>query len=219
MNFSHEKNTGKNFTGIAVVIVLHLFVGWAAVSGLGTRVVAKMAEVVETQIIEEAKPLPPPDVPPPPPPPEMKAPPPPFVPPVEVNVQQPPPPSQMAAVTNVKPATTELIRALPQPSAPPTTTPAKSVTVAAVADFNTCAKPEYPKASMRNEETGTVTLSFLIGTDGRVMDQKVTKSSGSRDLDKAAVNGISKCRFKPGMVDGVPTQNWMQMQYVWTLEN
>lgn len=215
MNFSHEKNPGKNFTGIAVVIVIHLLVGWGVVSGLGTRMVTKMAEAVETKIIEEVKPPPPKEVPPPPPPPEMKAPPPPFIPPVEVNVQQPPPvQTTIANATNVKPATTELAR--PQPPAAPA--PVAQSRVAAVADFNTCAKPEWPKASLRNEETGTVTLSFLIGTDGRVADSKVTKSSGFRDLDRAALTGIGKCRFKPGMVDGKPEQAWMQMQYVWTLE-
>lgn len=219
MNFSHEKNPGKNFTGIAVVIVIHLLVGWGVVSGLGTRMVTKMAEAVETKIIEEVKPPPPKEVPPPPPPPEMKAPPPPFIPPVEVNVQQPPPvQTTIANATNVKPATTELPRpAPPVPAAPAPANP-NPVRVAAVADFNTCAKPEWPKASLRNEETGTVTLSFLIGTDGRVADSKVTKSSGFRDLDKAALRGIAQCRFKPGMVDGKPEQAWMQMQYVWTLE-
>lgn len=216
MNFSHEKNPGKNFTGIAAVVVIHALVAWGIVSGLGTRMVTKMAEAVETKIIEEVKPPPPKEVPPPPPPPEMKAPPPPFIPPVEVNVQQPAPVNQvMANATNVRPATTELAR--PQAPAAPAS-PAKSVHVAASADFSTCAKPDWPKASLRNEETGTVTLSFLIGVDGRVADSKIMKSSGFRDLDKAALNGIGKCRFKPGMTDGKPEQAWMQMQYVWTLE-
>jgi protein TonB len=217
MNFSHEKNPGKNFTGIAVVILIHGLVAWGIVSGLGTRMVTKMAEAVETKIIEEVKPPPPKEIPPPPPPPEMKAPPPPFIPPVEVNVQQPPPVNQvMANATNVKPATTELSRPAP-PAAAPVANP-NPVRIPAVADFNTCAKPDWPKASLRNEETGTVTLSFLIGTDGRVADSKIVKSSGFRDLDKAAIVGISKCRFKPGMNDGKPEQAWMQMQYVWTLE-
>ncbi|MDQ1814125.1 energy transducer TonB [Massilia sp. CCM 9210] len=220
MNFSHDKNPGKNFTGIAVVIAIHALVAWGIVSGLGTRMVTKMAEAVETKIVEEVKPPPPPDVPPPPPPPEMKAPPPPFIPPVEVNVQQPPPvQNTIATATNVKPTTTELPRPTPPaPPAPPAPANPNPVRIPAVADFNTCAKPEFPKASLRNEETGTVTLSFLIGVDGRVADSKIVKSSGFRDLDKAAQAGISKCRFKPTMVDGKPEQAWMQMQYVWTLD-
>ena len=217
MNFSHEKNPGKNFTGIAVVVLIHALVAWGIVSGLGTRMVAKMADAVETKIIEEVKPPPPKEVPPPPPPPEMKAPPPPFIPPVEVNVQQVAPPPPMAVTSSVAPKTNELTP--PRPAqAPPAPAAATGVRIAAVADFNTCAKPEWPKASLRNEETGTVTLSFLIGVDGKVADSKIVKSSGFRDLDKAAMAGIGKCKFKPTMVDGKPEQAWMQMQYVWTLE-
>lgn len=217
MDFSHEKQPGKNFTGIAIVIVLHIIVAYGIINGLGKRMITKMTEAVETKIIEDVKPPPPPETPPPPPPPEMKAPPPPFIPPVEVQVQQPPPQQNTIAVaTNAKPASTELQR--PAPPAPPAPPAHGPVRVAAVADFNTCAKPEWPKSSLRNEETGTVTLQFLIATDGRVADSKIVKSSGFRDLDKAAVAGISKCRFKPGSVDGKPEQAWMQMQYVWTLE-
>lgn len=219
MNFSHEKNPGKNFTGITVVILVHAVAAYMLISGLGTRMVTKMAEAVETKIIEEVKPPPPADVPPPPPPPEMKAPPPPFIPPVEVNVQQPPPvQTTIANATNVKPATTELPRPTPPAQPTPVAANPNPVRVAAVADFNTCAKPEYPKASLRNEETGTSTVSFLIGVDGRVVDSKILKSSGFRDLDRAAQTAIGKCRFKPAMVDGKPEQGWQPVQYVWTLE-
>ncbi|TFW14966.1 energy transducer TonB [Duganella callida] len=220
MNFTHnEKSTGKNFTGITIVVLLHLLVAYGIVTGLGKRLVAKMVAPVETKIIEEVKPPPPKELPPPPPPPEMKAPPPPFIPPVEVNVQQPPPPQNVIQnATNVKPPTTEIQKAPPAPPAAPPGPPKTGVRTAAVVDFSTCAKPEWPKSSLRNEETGTVQLSFLIATDGHVADAKVVKSSGFRDLDKAAVNGISKCRFKPGTEDGVPKEGWQQMQYVWTLE-
>ena len=218
MNFSNERNTGKNFTGITIVVLLHILVAYGIVTGLGKRMVAKMTEPVETKIIEEVKPPPPKDLPPPPPPPEMKAPPPPFIPPVEVNVTQVPVVQNVIAVaTTQKPVSNELAKALPAP-ATAAPGPAKSVRIAAVADFATCEKPAYPKASQRNEETGTVTLSFLIGVDGRVADSKILKSSGFRDLDKAAQNGIGKCVFKPGSVDGKPEQAWMSMQYVWTLD-
>jgi protein TonB len=220
MNFSdNEKIAGKkNYTGIAFVVVMHLVVGYGIVSGLGKRMINKMIEPVETKIIEEVAPPPPKELPPPPPPPEMKAPPPPFIPPVEVNVQQPPPAQNVIAnATNVKPATTDIRPAPPAQPAPPAPA-ATGVKTPAVVDFSTCAKPEWPKSSLRNEETGTVTLSFLISADGRVGDSKVVKSSGFRDLDKAAVAGISKCKFKPATVDGKPQETWQQMQYVWTLE-
>jgi protein TonB len=182
--------------------------------------VTKMAEAVETKIVEDVKPPPPPETPPPPPPPEMKAPPPPFIPPVEVQVQQPPPQQNVIAnATQTKPATTEINRQPPAPAAPPAqAAPAGPAKTAAVVDLNSCAKPEYPKSSLRNEETGISTISFLIGTDGRVNDSKITKSSGFRDLDKAAQAALGKCRFKPATENGAPVQSWQPVQYVWTLE-
>lgn len=154
----------------------------------------------------------------------MKAPPPPFIAPVEVNVPQPPPQQNViAVVSTTKPATTELQK--PEPAAPPAPSapvapvaPAPTVRVPAVADFGNCTKPEYPRSSYRNEETGVVTLSFLIGVDGRVIRSKVSKSSGFRELDRAAQMGLGKCKFKPGTVDGKPEESEMQVQYVWKLD-
>lgn len=220
MNFTHnEKSAGKNFTGITIVVLLHILVAYGIVTGLGKRLITKMVEPVETKIIEEVKPPPPKELPPPPPPPEMKAPPPPFIPPVEVNVQQPPPVQNViASATNVKPATNDLQKAPPAPPAPPAKAAATGIHVNAVADMSTCAKPEYPKSSLRNEETGTSTLKFLIGLDGHVVEAQIVKSSGFRDLDKAAIGALSKCKFKPGTTDGKPEQSWAPVAYVWTLD-
>jgi TonB family protein len=91
-------------------------------------------------------------------------------------------------------------------------------TRAAVADFNTCAKPEWPKEALRKEQTGKVTLAFLIGADGQVKDSKLKASSGFPLLDEAAMNGVMRCKFKPALRGGEPVEAWMQMQYVWTLE-
>jgi len=221
MNFSHEKNPGKNLTGIAIVIVLHLIVAYGIVSGLGKRMVSKMAEAVETKIIEDVKPPPPPETPPPPPPPEMKAPPPPFIPPVEVQVQTPPPQQNVIAnTTQAKPATTEINRTPPAPpNTPPATQPYNGpAKTPAVVDFNTCSKPEYPKSSLRNEETGLSTILFQISADGAVKGASIQKSSGFRDLDKAALNALSKCRFKPGTENGKPVESAQSVQYEWKLD-
>jgi protein TonB len=214
MNFSHDKKAGRNWTGIAVVVVLHIIAGYGIVSGLGKRMVAKMNEAVETKLIEDQKPPPPKEIPPPPPPPQVQAPPPPFIPPVEVAVQQPPAPSPIAQATTTAPPTRDI---RPAPPAPPAPTHVVANTPAVV-DFNTCARPEYPKASQRNEETGTTVLEFLIGADGVVKESKIQHSSGFRDLDRAAQTALGRCRFKPGIVDGHPQESWTSVQYVWTLD-
>ena len=86
------------------------------------------------------------------------------------------------------------------------------------ADFDSCAKPLWPAASLKAQETGTVTLAFEIGTDGKVVDSKVKHSSGHPALDQAAREGIALCRFSPATRGGRPVRQWMNMQYVWTLE-
>ncbi|MES2130312.1 MAG: energy transducer TonB [Pseudomonadota bacterium] len=83
-------------------------------------------------------------------------------------------------------------------------------------DAKNC-KAEYPKTSLMNEEQGAVTMSFLVSTDGSVVDSKVDKTSGYKTLDKAAVKAISACKFKPGMKDGAVAQTWTKVDYVWKL--
>ncbi|WP_426341746.1 energy transducer TonB [Pseudoduganella sp. S-14] len=86
----------------------------------------------------------------------------------------------------------------------------------AVFDAKNC-KAEYPKASLMNEEQGQVTMSFLISASGEVMDSKIDKSSGFKNLDKAAVKAIAACKFKPGTKDGAVAQTWTKVDYVWSL--
>lgn len=95
---------------------------------------------------------------------------------------------------------------------------AKAEKTHAVADFKSCAKPVWPAESLKNENQGAVTLSFLVSADGRVKDSAIKKSSGFAPLDEAARTGIAKCRFKPATVAGKPVEDWMMMQYVWTLK-
>ena len=81
-----------------------------------------------------------------------------------------------------------------------------------------CEKPAYPRNSLRNEETGVVTYNLKIDSTGRVLDVKVARSSGFRDLDEAGLVSLPKCLFWPMAVKGVPVQSFRTMQYAWTLD-
>lgn len=94
----------------------------------------------------------------------------------------------------------------------------KVVHQAAVADFSSCAKPQYPEESLKKSHTGTVTLRFLIGADGVPKDAQVKRSSGHPMLDAAAKDAIFKCKFVAATRNGVQVEEWMHMQYVWTLK-
>ena len=84
-------------------------------------------------------------------------------------------------------------------------------------DAKNC-KAEYPKASLMNEEQGTVSMSFLVKTDGSVADSKLEKTSGFKNLDKAAIKALSACKFKPGTKDGSPAETWTKVDYAWKLD-
>jgi D-alanyl-D-alanine endopeptidase (penicillin-binding protein 7) len=86
-----------------------------------------------------------------------------------------------------------------------------------VAQFNSCAKPQYPHESLARRAQGTTTLRFLIDTDGSVAEAVVAKSSGDAPLDEAARVAIAKCRFTPAMAGTTPARAWVAVQYVWSL--
>lgn len=224
MDFSHnEESSTKRLTGIAVVIAFHALVGFLVVSGMGKRLVEKIKNPVETKIIEEVKPPPPQDLPPPPPPPEIKTPPPPFIPPPEVVVQQQVQQNNpVSNATNVAPPAPTAVRPQASPAPAPVAEapkPAPPAKTAAYLNVKECPTPEYPKNSARNEEEGTVTISFLVGADGRVKEAKIEKSSGFRDLDKAAVSQLSSCtKFRAGTENGKPVEAWARVAYEWKIE-
>jgi len=206
---SRQRKPTKHLVGVGLVVVLHLLLLWAINSGLARSFVKKLKGPVEAVLLEEQKPdIPPP--PPPPPPKNLPPPPPAYVPPVDVPVSAPPSANAIAAVSNT-----------PQPVAPPSPAPvvaAAPVRTGAVVNSANCEKPEYPSASRRLEEEGTVSLRFLVGVDGKVIQAEVDKSSGFRRLDEAARAGLAKCQFKPATVDGKPEQAWASMKYTWRLE-
>jgi protein TonB len=208
---SRQRKPSKHLLGLGLVVVLHLLLFWAINSGLARAFVKKIKGPVEAVLLEDTQPdIPPP--PPPPPPKNLPPPPPAYVPPVEVPV------------VNAAPAANAIaaVSATPQPPAPPApTAPAvksEPVRTGAVVNSANCEKPEYPSASRRMEEEGTVSLRFLIGPDGNVIQSEIEKSSGYKRLDEAARAGLSRCQFRPATVDGKPEQAWASMKYTWRLE-
>jgi TonB family protein len=87
---------------------------------------------------------------------------------------------------------------------------------AVIADARSCVAPPYPINAYRNGQAGTVLLALLVASDGRVVESKVQKSSGSSELDKAARNALSLCKFKPA--EGQTEPSWANLSYVWSID-
>ena len=208
-----QRDPTKHLVGLTFVALLHLLIVYALVTGLARKVVDVIKKPIETKIVEEAKPPPPPETPPPPPP-KLQTPPPPFIPPPEVQIAvTPPPTTTISAVTTTPPPPVAAIVPTPPPTAH------VPVRVEPVIDAaHNCATPEYPAASRRAEETGTVTVRFFIDEEGHAVKSEVVRSSGHKRLDEAARAALSLCKFKPGTVDGKVVPMARDLQYVWKLE-
>ncbi len=91
MDFAQQqRNPSRHLFGVGGVVLLHVLIVYALVSGLARKVVEVVKGPIDVKVIEEVikKPPPPPEVVPPPP--KMQAPPPPFIPPPEVVIANPP---------------------------------------------------------------------------------------------------------------------------------
>ena len=215
----------RKLIGLAAVVVLHALLFWAIQAGLARTVIQKMPTVVQALLLEEKRPETPPLPPLPPTPPAPPAPP--ALPSPPKTTALPPafvPPADTPAPT-AAPNAIAAVTATPSAAAPatatvtaPTASPRPPVRTVASVNMAQCEKPDYPSASRRMEEEGTVSLRFLVGADGKVIQSEVEKSSGYKRLDEAARAGLSKCQFKPAMVDGKPEQAWASIKYTWRLE-
>ncbi|MFK3739574.1 energy transducer TonB [Massilia sp. TN1-12] len=222
MQFSHTKQQGgSRFGKFAVVAGLHAALAILFVQGLDMKKLP-LPTPDGIDVTFQAEPVPPPPTPPEPPHPVAQtAPPRLFVPPVEIPVAAPPDPAPMQATT-AEPAPQPATPAQqPVVDAPPATKPAAqpgTIRSAVFADANACALPAYPTRALRNGDAGTTTLALLVGVDGRVTSARVERSSGSRDLDQAAIHALSLCTFKPALNNGVAEAGWARLAYVWTLD-
>ena len=79
---------------------------------------------------------------------------------------------------------------------------------------------DYPNASRRAEETGTVLVSYTITADGRALDCRVARSSGYPLLDEATCR-IVETRYvlEPARdADGRAVEIRARQSVVWQLE-
>ena len=122
--------------------------------------------------------------------------------------------------TPIAPMPIERAPSVAPTQAAPSEQPAVSAPVRTrpVVKANACAKPRYPRASLRANEAGIVKLTFLVGTDGRVMDSRIERSSGYTRLDEAARAALSLCSFKPATLNGQTVQDWALLQYEWKID-
>lgn len=219
MAYADQSMSGNKITAIVIVALIHVFVGYALVTGLAYEAYKQAVQKVTTvDIKEEVK-----KEEEPPPPPEKKpdvSPPPPVAPPVKINVATRPP--EIATVTVAPPPAPPVVLAAPAPIVAPPAPPApKGATSAAQPRGNPgswATTDDYPQKAIVQEKQGTTGFRVTVGTDGRVVDCQVTSSSGSPELDDATCKNVSRrARFKPALENGQPVQGSYSSRIRWVL--
>jgi protein TonB len=199
--------------GLAIAALLHALLGYAFISGLAIKALKVVTGPLETFEVEE----PTVEEEPPPPPPEMEEIPP-YVPPPEVVVESLAPPPPTVTIQTTVPTPDPPRVAPPAPPAPPSVaqkaTPKGRLGASITSD-------DYPNASIRAEEEGTVTARYVIGTDGRVVGGScaITKSSGFSRLDEQTCSLIERrFRFNPAKdAGGAPIQETRSQAFRWQI--
>lgn len=73
--------------------------------------------------------------------------------------------------------------------------------------------PQYPTEALRRGESGTVVVQVQVDAAGNPADARITQRSGSRLLDRAALDAVRRWRFQPAMVEGQPVPGTLEIPF------
>ena len=181
----------RRMVAFAAIIALHVFIGWAFITGFGQSMVAKVQNILQTTIIktDQVK-----EAPPPPPKVDFKPPPPPSmpVPLITVNIPIEAPP----IVTTSRP---------PPPPAPKVVSTFQGTPVKTV-QAPDCGEDYYPAQAKRLGQEGSAVVKLCVGINNKLdRPVEIVTGSGIPALDDAAGKCASAGRYKAGTGnDGKP---------------
>jgi protein TonB len=200
------KDPSRRYKGIAIVIGLHVLIGWGIVSGTAKNALVMLKKPLEAVVIQEVI-IPPP---PPPPPKEIKppeamktdAPPPPFVPPPDVAPQTTSTAPSIVSVATPSP-TPAVIAPPPPVAAPPRPAPNRQDLRVACP---TQVPPEMPRKAIQDGSEGVVKAQALV-KNGAV--QEVTILSGPRVFHAAVKAAMMQYKCTADATEILATQEFV----------
>ncbi len=69
-------------------------------------------------------------------------------------------------------------------------------------------QPVYPAAARRLNRSASVRVKVLVAPDGKVREATILGAKAGSGFDNAALTAVRKSKWKPGTVDGRPTEAW-----------
>lgn len=192
MDFAEDRKMSPNtMIGIAIVILLHVFLVYALVTGLATSAVEIIKKPLEIKIIQ-APPTPPPAPPPmTPPPPQLTTPPPPYIPPPIIQVQQTPPPPVFAVTTSVKSPAPAQMAPPPAQAAPAPSTDVGIVCPNVGSIAGQLADGFQDIAQDEGIDSASVVVEFSISAGGAISGARIV-SSTDPGVNELALQGVAQ---------------------------
>ena len=142
MAYADQQMSGNRITAFVIVALIHIFVGYALVTGLAYEAAKKVMQKVTTvDIKEEVKK----EEEPPPPPPKEAPPPPAVAPPVKINVAPAPP--QITTVATAPPPAPIVLAPAPVSAPPPAPSQARGAKPKGQAGWARRIQENYPAAA------------------------------------------------------------------------
>ncbi len=196
MDFARQqRNPLRHSVGLTIVILLHVIVIYALLSGLARRAVEVIKKPLTATIIEEVK-LPPP---PPPPPPRRVIEPPkaqpvvqPYVPPPDIPVPTAPTEPVISAPTTVVPTEQHVIA--PPVVAPPAPKPAIRKGLVPINRVD----PIYPREAIRaGIAKGHVVARLSVDEQGNVTEVHIIEADPPGVFNKEVTRAMMQWKFKP----------------------
>ncbi|MEO8304246.1 MAG: TonB family protein [Betaproteobacteria bacterium] len=192
-----QRDPAKHMIGIGFVVLFHVLVIYALVTGLARTVVEVIKKPLSATIIEEIK------APPPPPPPPKKiiiepqkvpVPVQPYIPPPDIPVPTTVEPVISAPVSTPPPAPYVIAPPPPPvvvaPAPPPKPAIRRGITPIKRED------PVYPRAAIRlNIEKGKVVARLNIDEKGNVTNVTIISADPPRHFDRAVIDALSEWKF------------------------
>lgn len=196
--------SSRSFASGAVVL-LHIGLVIAITQGLDVRVPFLAPNTSTTRVID-----PPPATPPKP----LVWQPVPTTRPIPSDPTAPP----LPPIDNGGNTITEIAAQLPDTT--PRTAAKPAVSLPRTDPRHPLSQPPYPASARRAGTEGTVELSLYVLVSGRIGEAKVARSSGSNELDEAAMReALRAWRLIPQRVDGVTVAAWHNIAVTFQLRN
>ena len=199
MDFARQqRDPARHLIGITFVVLVHVIVIYALVTGLARKAVEVIKKPLTATIIEEIK-TPPPPPPPPPPrkivePPKMQQT---YVPPPDVPVPTqttepvitsvtPTPPPEPVVIAPPAPPVVEAPPAPPKPAIRRGAVPIERV------------EPVYPREAIKdNISNGKVVARLQVDEKGLVTSVTIVEANPRKVFDREVIRALSQWKFKP----------------------